>query len=248
MGVSNQYVIPLSWRNVALVFAGGITLWMVPWLVWPSGGNSGAKVERRSPPVFRYIRAAQGLDGSTWSPVLMPLPTPDGFSKKAAIKEVPNKSLVSVLKSKISGPVYMTMEPGNGVGKVSPKASFLRPSEFDPDAAPLKPISSGVGAQPASIIRFEIQEPLRYRQLEIPALPVVFSNGMESAVISVTAAVEIDRQGLVQHVMLEQPSGMAWVDSAVIRGLRSGRAQPGASNTWGRVKFIYWKNSTVQKE
>jgi len=117
MGVSNQYVIPLSWRNVALVIVGALVLWGVPWLVWPSGSQRVVKAERLPPPVFRYIRAAQGLEGSTWSPLLMPLPTPDGFSKKAALKELPNKSLVSVLKPKISEPVYITMEPDKGGGQ-----------------------------------------------------------------------------------------------------------------------------------
>jgi len=245
--VSNPYLIPMSWRNVALVLAGGLTLWVVPWLAWPLLPPLPGKAKPRPLPVFRYIRAAQGLDGSTWSPVLMPLPTPDGFSKKAALKELPNKSLVSVLKPKISGPVYLAMEPNGGVKPVTPRVSFLRPVEFEPEAPP-RPVSRGEGVQAGSIFRFEIQEPLRYRKFEIPALQLAFSNGVDASAISVTAAVEIDKQGRVQHVMLEQPAGIAVVDSAIVRGLRAGRGQPGESGTWGRVKFYYWKNSPVQKE
>ncbi|MEI8139007.1 MAG: hypothetical protein WCI03_03975 [bacterium] len=245
--MSNQYVIPLSWRNVTLVFAAGVTLWLVPWLVFPSSYRTVAKTERHSPPIFRYIRAAQGLDGSTWSPVLMPLPTPDGFSKKAALKELPNKSLVSVLKPKISGPVYMTLEPGNGVISASPRISFLQPVEFDPEVSQ-KSITPDAGSRAANVFRFEIQEPLRYRLYEFPDLQMAFSNGDDKASIMVTAAVELDKQGLVQHVLLEQPAGISGVDSMIVRGLRTGRGQPGTSNTWGQVKFFYWKNSPVQKE
>lgn len=205
------------------------------------------KGERRSPPVFRYIRAAQGLDGSTWSPVLMPLPTPDGFSKKAALKELPNRSLVSVLKPKISGPVYLALEPGSGGLPSPPKVSFLRPVEFDPEV-PLNSVSQTEGAPATNVIRFEIQDSLRYRHYEMPTLQMAISNGGERSMISVTAAVEIDKQGRVQHVLLEQAAGLPVVDSAFVRGLRAGWAQPGESNTWGRVRLFYWKNSPVYKE
>jgi len=77
---------------------------------------------------------------------------------------------------------------------------------------------------------------------------MAFSNGVELSAIMVTAAVEMDTQGMVQHVLLEQPAGIPLVDSAIVRGLRASRGQPGSSNTWGRVKFCYWKNSPVQKE
>lgn len=247
MGVVNQYVIPLSWRNLALVIAGGMALWGIPWLVWPSAPHMDGKTDRRPLPVFRYIRAAQGLDGSAWSPVLMPLPTPDGFSKKAALKELPNKSLVSVLKPKISGPVYMTLEPGNAITSAVPSVAFLRPVEFDPEAPPKSAFKGDVFYAP-DVIRFEIQESLRYRQYVIPALPMALSNVAEQSSILVTATIELDKQGLVQHVMLEQPSGIPVVDSAIVRVLRAGRGQPDASATSGRVKFFYWKNSTVQKE
>lgn len=246
--MSNPYAIPLSWRNAALVVAGGVILWLVPWLAWPWGPSMPpGKPAQRPPPAFRYIRATQGLDGSTWSPVLMPLPTPDGFSKKAALQELPGKSLVSVLKPKISGPVYLAMEPNGGVKPVIPKVSFLRPVEFEPEA-PLNTVAKVEEVHSASIFRFEIQESLRYRQFEVPALPLAFSNGVDTSAISVTAAVEIDKQGRVQHVMLEHPAGIPVVDSAIVRGLRSGHGQPGPSSTWGRVKFFYWKNSSVQKE
>lgn len=247
MGVSNPYVIPFSWRNVALVVVGGLALWGVPWLVWPSRSPSAGKADRPAPPAFRYIRATKGLDGSTWSPVLMPLPTPDGFSKKAALKEFPGGSLVSVLKPKISEPVYVKVEPAHKVPVVTPWVSFLKPVEFDPEAPPV-PVVKEEGFRPSSVIRFEIQETLRYRHYEIPALPTTMTNGAVLSTIGVTAAVELDPQGRVQHVMLEQPAGIPEVDSAIVRALRSGRGQPGASSTWGRVKFFYWKTSPVQKE
>ncbi len=245
--MKNQYAIPLSWRNVALVVVGGITLWLVPWLVWPSSSSLVRKTERRPLPVFRYIRAAQGLDGSTWSPVLMPLPTPDGFSKKAALKELPNKSLVSVLKPKISEPVYIRLEPESAPVLTVPSVAFLRPTEFNPEAQ-TKPFIWNEEPHSSPVIRFEIQEPLRYRRYEIPDMEIVFSNIMDQAAILMTADVELDKNGQVQHVLLEQPAGIPVVDSMIVRLLRSGRGEPNASNTWGRVRFFYWKNSSVQKE
>lgn len=243
----NPYVIPLSWRNMALLMAGGLALWLIPWLVWPWGTPEAARAEGRSRPVFRYIRASQGLDGSAWSPVLMPLPTPDGFSKKADLKALPNKSLVSVLKPKISNPVYMTLSAPARPASAELDFSFLHASAFEADApAGASPASGVISSAP--LIRFEIPEPLRYREFEVPPVQLVLSNGVESSAISAVAVVAIDCNGRVQHVLLEQASGITLVDSAIVRGIRAGRAQPGASNVWGRVRFFYWKNSAVQKE
>jgi hypothetical protein len=231
---------------MALVLVGGVILWGVPWFVWPSGLSAG-KGERRTPPVFRYIRATQGLDGSTWSPVLMPLPTPDGFSKKAALKESPNRSLVSVLKPKISAPVYMTLDSGVSARSGFQSVSVLRPVEFDPEVSYSTSLKKERGDED-TIFRFEIPESFRYRHFEVPNLSLVTSNSVDWPAISVTAAVEIDKQGFVQHVMLEQPSGIPFVDSLIVRGLRGGHGLPGPSNTWGRVKFFCWKNRAVRKE
>lgn len=242
--MSNPYAIPLSWRNMALVIVGGVTLWVVPWLSWPLEPGRGA---RRPPPVFKYIRVTQGLDGSAWSPVLMPVPTPYGFSKKAALSELPNKSLVSVLKPKISSPAYIPMEPTGGGTSCVPNMTFLRPVEFDPEVS-ARPDSGILALPAASVFRFEIPENLRYRQYEVEPISLVLTNGHEMTALSAVAAVEIDKQGWIRHVMLEQPAGVPQVDSAIVRGLRAGRGQPGPSNIWGRVKFFYWKTSPVQKE
>jgi len=249
MGVSNQYVIPLSWRNMALVIVGGIALWGIPWLVWPLGSVPPVKAERYAIPVFRYIRVAQGLDGSTWSPVLMPLPTPDGFSKKADVRVLPNKSLVSVLKPNISGPIYLTMESGQGGASAVPAASFLRPVEFNPESSQESGSNLNGGVTPYdTMIQFDIQDSLRNRQFEFAAMQPGPSNGANISSIMVTAVVEIDNKGLVQHVLLEQPAGIPAVDSSIVRGLRAGRGQPGVGNTWGRIRVFYWKNVPVQKE
>lgn len=247
MDVSNQYVISKSWRNMVLLFAGGASLWLLPWLAWPWGAPALAKETRASRPVFRYIRATQGLDGSAWSPVLMPLPTPNGFSKKVDLKALPNKSLVSVLKPKISNPVYMTLAPTPESASPGSDVSFLRLGEFDPDEV-ARPESRPVIKASAPLIRFEIPEPLRYRDFQVPQVQLVLSNGLEQAAISAAAFVEVDSLGRVQHVLLEQASGIAPVDSAIVRGLRGAHAQPGASNVWGRVRFFYWKNSVVREE
>ncbi|MEI6563466.1 MAG: hypothetical protein WCO42_04060 [bacterium] len=245
--MTNQYVIPLSWRNATLVVGGGALLWILPWLAWPLGNPVAQKGGKRTTPVFRYVRTAQGLDGSAWSPVLMPFPTPYGFSKKATMKELPNKSVVSVLKPKVSEPVYLSMESDVSLPSQFRGGASLRATEFDPEAT-TKSIFPKVVPSATASLRFEAQESLTTRQFEAPAVHSLIFSGMDDQVVSVMASVEIDRLGRVQHVFLDQPSGLPTVDSAIVRGLRAGKGQPGSTNAWGWVKLYYWKNSPEQKE
>lgn len=240
MVVPNPYVIPLSWRNLLLVIAGGLALWVLPWLAWPLSGPVALQAPLRKPPVFRYVRGTQGLDGSTWSPVLMPLPTPEGFSKKAAVKEIPGKSLVSVLKPRVSEPLYLGMKPPElavlSVQGVSP----LQRREFEPESE-VRSVLGGAGRLQGGF-RVEVENPLKTRQFALPSLKASLFPRIDLPAIAMTAYVELDRRGCVQHVLLEQPSGVPALDSAVVRSLRSGTGKPGRGQAVGHVRIYWWKS------
>ena len=79
------------------------------------------------------------------------------------------------------------------------------------------------------------------RKFSAPLLKTVPLASIDSPAISVSAYVELDRGGQVQHVLLEQPSGVSNVDAAVVRSLWAGTGQPGAGPASGHVKIYCWK-------
>ena len=247
MVVTNPYVIPLSWRNLVLVLSGGVALWVLPWLAWSSVRALPAHEEVRKRPVYRYIRGARTVEGSTWSPVLMPFPTSVGFSRKAALAEMPSKSPVSVLKPKVLMPLYLDLKNPPLPVLSGPAMESLANASFDPEsAAPpvlqLEPGGSRGGLQ------VEVTPELRSRRFTAPALEKL--SGAETATpgYSATAYVELDRRGFVQHLLLEQPGGVAAVDAAVVRSLRAGAGVAGAGPAAGRVRVFCWTAARSEKE
>lgn len=247
MVVPNPYVIPLPWKNMMLVLFGSLALWLLPWLAWPRGSVSAGREAVRKPPVFRYVKAVQGLDGSTWSPVLMPLPTADGFSKKAAIHEMPRKSAESVLKLRVSDPLYLDMAPEAMPAPTEAGMATLSERGFEP-ASPYSPVFAARPAPTVEGIQIEILGGLRLRNFAAPALERMTLPATAVAAVSATAIVGIDRLGRVGHVLLEQPSGVAAVDSALVRGLRAGRGSPGEGPASGQVRVFFWKREQGDKE
>ena len=247
ISVSNSYVIPLSWRNLLLVLGGGIALWVLPWLAWPLGKVASARDATRKPPVFRYVKGANGLDGSTWSPVLMPLPTSDGFSKKAAVKAMTSKSPVSVLKPQVTPSLYLEMKDPVIPALVVPGMGSLKRAELDPggeDAQVVVPVP----ATRTEGLQVELTGELKVRQFTIPMLQSIPVNAGEATTLMLTAHVELDPRGFVKHLFLEQPSGVAALDAAVVRSLWSGSGIKGDGLATGRVKLYYWKSGRLEKE
>ncbi len=240
MAVSNPYIIPLSWRNMTLVISSGLALWLLPWMAWPIWRPVSVSTPQRKLPIFRYIKGVQGLNRSTWSPVLIPLPTPDGFSKKATVEAMPNKNMVSVLKPRISEPLYLALvppvRPQGGTQGMSP---LERPS-FDPERV-TTPVFGDASGPAGNGIQIEIPEALQARMYDAPSLKTVPLAGVEVPSVFVSAYVELDRKGRVQHVLLEQPSGLSTVDAAIVRSLQAGMGQPGDDSVAGTVKIYYWK-------
>lgn len=238
--VSNPYVIPMSWRNLLLVVAGGLGLWLLPWLPWASARAVPAREAGRPLPIFRYIRGARTLEGSTWSPVLMPFPTSVGFSRKAALSAMPNKSSASLLKPKVSAPLYLDLTGPAPVTSTTPFMAALGASGFEPEADAPSVLNGGFAASRGGL-QVEIGETLKGRGFVAPALKKVLLNATETPVFTLAATVELDQKGFVQHLLLDQSSGLPAVDAQVIRALRAGTGTPGTGLASGRVKLYYWK-------
>lgn len=230
-----------------LVLGGGLALWSVPWLAWPYMTGSAAPEPARMPPVFRYVKAVQGLEGSTWSPVLMPLPTADGFSKKAALHEMPRKTPVEVMKPRAQEPVYLDLDPS--VVRVLPGAGLAAPETrgFEPDAQG----EAAFGARPVgqgSGVLVEVMGALKERNFEAPALGGITVPATEFASVSATAYVELNRLGQVASVLLDQPSGVAALDAALVKALRAGKGSPGPGPVSGHARVFFWKSGEGERE
>jgi hypothetical protein len=247
MVVPNPYVIPMPWKNLMLVFVGGLALWILPWLAWPRGAMSSGRDPLRKPPVFRYLRTIQGVDGSAWSPVLMPLPTADGFSKKAAVDVMSQKSPGLVLKPREREPLYLEMKAAAAPSLTGAGMASLESPGFEPDR--LQPVVfSGGSAAKRPGFQIEIGNGLKARNFEAPGVRgmTIPEDGLTE--ISAMASVGIDRKGVVVHVLLEQPSGIAALDSAFVRGLRAGRGNWGEGPGEGHVRIVFWKHDQGEEE
>jgi hypothetical protein len=247
MIVTNPYVIPLPWKNMLLVLGGSLALWILPWLAWPSGPMAAGHEPVRTPPVFRYVKTVQGLEGSTWSPVLMPLPTADGFSKKAALHEMPRKTPVEVLKPRVSEPLYLEMKPlavsplpGSGMASLESRG-------FEPDSLQSMVFGARSASQGAGV-QVEITGGLKARNFQAKALRGITVPATEFASVFAMAYVEVDRFGRVGRVLLEQPSGVASVDAALVKGLRAGMGGAGDGKASGHVRVFFWKSDQGEKD
>ncbi len=244
--VANPYIIPLSWRNRLLVIGSGLSLWLLPWLAWPVADSLPKPKSVHKPPIFRYVRGAGEGSGTEWSPVLIPFPTVYGFSKNVAVSNVPSKTLMSILKPRLSESLYLDMgTPALPVLPV-PGMSSLERREFEAEHD-VKPVFASY-PEPGEGFKVEIQGDLLTRRFSAPALNLVDLPVVGGAAVIVSATVELDRRGYVHHVLLDQPSGLPEVDSAVVRGIRAGTGIPGKGSSSGTVKLYGWKSGRVEKE
>jgi hypothetical protein len=247
MMVSNPYIIPMPWKNLVLVIIGGLALWILPWLAWPRGTMSSGRDSLRKLPVFRYLRTIQGVDGSAWSPVLMPLPTADGFSKKAAVDVMSQKSPGLVLKPREREPLYLEIKLAAVPSLTGAGMASLESPGFEPDR--LQPVVfSGGSAAQRTDLQIEIEDGLKARNFEAPGLRDMTNFATGVTAISATASVEMDRKGSVVHVLLEQPSGVESLDSAFVRGVRAGRGNLGEGPVEGHVRIVFWKVDQGEEE
>jgi hypothetical protein len=228
--VASPYVIPLSWRNVLLVVAGAVVLWLLPWAAALRMLTPPRPAARGPVPVIRYVRALQGAEGAAWSPVLIPLPTRWGFSKEAALEGTP-RSLVEVLKPVVSEPVFMALKP-EAPSRETQALEGLLAGEFTPGAEPLA-FAAETGSPPGPELQVELADTLRARGYAAPGL----TRQRAPAGRTVEAYVELDPRGRVSHVFVEGSSGSAKVDAAVARELRAGGGNPGKDRVSGLVRI-----------
>lgn len=178
----------------------------------------------------RYVRAAEGVDETVWSPVLFPLPTKYGFSEKADAQSGAS-DMEAVLRPRIVGmpPAPVDVEPA--------AASRPLPSTNPkPGGFVLEPVGKAaysVSRSPIdSSMIVEVSDALALRNFRAPGLRGVTSS------VPLSAQVEIDAAGVVQHVFLESSSGSKGSDQAALRALRAGEADPGKDAVSGRVWFM----------
>lgn len=244
--MNNRYAIPLSWRNAALSVLATLVLWGLPWLVWPWPAGAGASAGRPTPPMVRYVRSAEGIDGTAWSPVVFPLPTKEGFSKKASSPE-PGQDMVSVLKPRVSEAAFLEMPPDRAETADMGLLTVQEAVAFRPQP------SAGSGLRPAGsrdadALLIERDTALAERAFDAPALKRFQPAEASLPSLSVTAYVELDPQGRVQHVLLETPSGQTNADAVIVRALYMGTASPAPASAAGRVRVNYWKMPPVNGE
>jgi hypothetical protein len=241
---TNPYVIRLSWRNAAVSVLLTAGLWVLPWLMWPVVPSE-ASTGRRPVPVIRYIRAAGGGEGAAWSPVVFPLPTQEGFSKKA-VASGPGPGMISVLKPQVSEASYLEMQPEIAEAAAVGLLTVRDEVAFRPQAPSSAGAAEVTGRRDG--IQIDEDEILAKRKFAAPGLGSIQLQEGSPAWITVTAYVDLDRQGRVQHVLLENSCGQTNVDGLILRALLSGMADGGSEPVSGRVRLDYWKTVKTNGE
>lgn len=235
--MKNRYAIPLSWRNALLSVLLTVGLWLAPWIVWPSL-RPAPSVTRGTPPVVRYVRASEAMDGAAWSPVVFPLPTPEGFSRKAAPTDA-GQSAALVLRPGAAEAVYLEVRadtlPAADMGVlISPDSAAFHPQAPAQSSLPMP-------SAPPDRLRIDWDEALAQRHCEAEGLKRFVPADAGLTWLSAAAYIELDPQGRVQHVFLENSSGQTNVDRLIVRALYGGNATPGSGPASGRVRLNYWK-------
>jgi hypothetical protein len=190
--------------------------------------------------VIRYVRAAEGLEGAAWSPVVFPLPTKDGFSKKAVALES-GPGMVSLLKPRVSEAAYLQMPSERSEAAEVGLLTVKEEVAFRPQAAAQTVAVPVVSSRPDGI-QVDWDESLAERKCEAPGLQRIQLVDGSPSWITVTAHVELDRLGRVQHVFLDNSCGLTNVDGLIVRALLSGTAATNAEPVQGRVRLNYWKS------
>ena len=237
----NPFVIRLSRRNVLLSVLVTAGLWGMPWFLWPVAPIQ-ASTGRRIVPVIRYVRAAEGSAGTTWSPVVFPLPTPEGFSKKTVVPQ-PGPGMASVLKARTSEASYLELTPGRKETASMGLLTVRDEAAFRPQA-----VATAALYDRREGVQIVTDEALARRQFDAPGLAEVRLPEGSPLWVPVLACVEIDQRGLVRHVFVENSCGQTNVDARLVRALLSGTAAIGSEPVTGRVRLDYWRNVTSDGE
>lgn len=228
-GVSRAPRAP-SVLSAAAIVALCLGLWILPWTIWPMAPRAKSAAGTKIPLQVRYVRAAQGLDETAWSPVVFPLPTKYGFSEKADAQGG-LREMEAVLRPRIADSALLPAP-----AEPAAPARLLPPTNPRPGTFMLEPVEkpaySVSRSRTDSGTGLDVSDSLALRNFRVPALAGVTCS------VPLSAYVELDEAGRVQHVFLESSSGSKAADQAALRALRAAEAEPGKGAVIGRVWFI----------
>ena len=245
--MAKPYTKPFTLRNLLAAVAVTGLLWATPWIVWPSGHPLPAVKRGGFVPQVTYLRAAAGMDGSLWSPVLLSRPSQWGFSHTAKESD---SNVLAILKPRVMDASYFE----RGADAVSPPdftdagaTPDVRGADYQPRGVE-QAVFARVPAAGREGMQVELYDGLKERGFACPALSAIRLPESITAWVSVTASVETDARGQVAHVFLESASGKAELDGAVVRALYMGRGLPGRRAAEGRVKITYWRQEPAEAQ
>ena len=174
-----------------------------------------------------YIRADAGVDGSTWSPILFSYPTRVGFSRMV---QAGDPRVRATFRARTTLDAFLQPPAPNGLalpGARSLGAMLAQvPHDYVPETETMAVVPDSVaqgGARKLAIevlgqrdgVAFELANACREMLLQS-------TNGL-----FVTAAVQADERGKVQHVFVEAQTESADAVARVARALHGGRLSGG---------------------
>jgi len=208
-------------------------------VVRPADGNglSGAPV----PPETYYLARPSGplpASGSgvraVWSPLLFSLPSEMGFSRILLLEKLRTRL---TFRQPDEPESFLEVEPASRYAgaEAVPQELMLTTGEH---AAPRPP--SGTfpprGNPPAPRHRVYVAPELKERLVGGIVLPSELNKEVETA-WEARADISISKQGVVQHVFLEQPLEAAPLNQAIIQLLHGLRFKPGGGSVEGRIEI-----------
>jgi len=231
----SPYANAFSLRHAAVAVALTLALWILPWTIFSSKPPTAPARSQKGALRVKYLRSARELDGTMWSPVLIPLPTKYGFSLKAD-RQGGMQNTTAALRPQGAESALMQTPPTpaatpGALPDTNPRntALSLEPVE--------QPAYAGVVSMSGGEWRVESLDGLASRNFRAPALDAVKPPEGSGTWLSACASVELGADGRVEHVFLETSSGSTNVDQAVLRALRTGAGDPGGRVTSGRVRI-----------
>ena len=227
-------------KVVGLAVFVAITMHLLLFLiVHPVNGNglAGARVP---PETYYRVGSSEGDTSgsirSIWSPVLFSLPSKVGFSQDL-LNERPRTSLTFRQPNDKERFLDVTGTPHDAKAEVDPAKLLvvsgglgtLRPP---PSAAPISTVS-----KPAPR-RVYIAPELKERLMGGIVLPPELNRrGADDAAWEVRADLRVSEQGILEHVLLEQPLEDESLNRSVLRLLHSLRFKAGDQSVDGRIEI-----------
>jgi hypothetical protein len=237
----------MAWAGWVLAAALALA-WHAFWGLWLRAAPPPAPLRAPVVPEVTYapIQAAPESGGpaladarTLWSPVLFSLPTPMGFSRSALARRIGSQPPLAV-----PGDTAIFLErpapSDERVIRVGESVEALMresPDRFAfhvPDVPALTPTAVSTG----ETVRVELLGGLagrRFVRMDLPDEPRVRGDTAWEA----GAYLEVDGEGRVVHVLLENPSESAKLNGMLVRSMRGWRMESAGRPHSGRVTLRY---------